>query len=115
MSSPAIATVIKMMEALPEDVQDIVAEHIREYLADLQDELKWDNSFQKNQNQLIEYAQRARRENAEGLATPMHRKPSIGESIAQFQQELIDEEIEINPDEVWENVRDYSPGREVVW
>lgn len=71
MSSPAIVTVIKMMESLSEDVQDKVAEHLREYLADLQDELKWDNSFKKTQQQLIASAQRAKKEMAEGLAKPM--------------------------------------------
>ena len=35
MSSPAITTVIKMMESLSEDVQDRGAEHLREYLEDL--------------------------------------------------------------------------------
>ena len=49
MSSPAITTVVKMMESLPQDLQDTIAEHLREYLADLQDELKWDNSFKKTQ------------------------------------------------------------------
>ncbi|QYX33641.1 hypothetical protein [Sphaerospermopsis torques-reginae] len=71
MSSPAITTVIKMMESLSEDVQEQVAEHLKEYLADLQDEMKWDNSFKKSQNKLIASAQRAKKEIAEGLATPM--------------------------------------------
>ncbi|MFN7416210.1 MAG: hypothetical protein ACK5RT_20395 [Dolichospermum sp.] len=71
MSSPAITTVIKMMESLSEDAQDRVTEHLREYLADLQDNLKWDNSFQKTQQKLIASAQRAKREIAEGLAKPM--------------------------------------------
>ncbi|GCL39421.1 MULTISPECIES: hypothetical protein [Sphaerospermopsis] len=71
MSSPAITTVIKMMESLSEDVQDRVAEHLREYLADLQDELEWDNSFKKSQQKLIASAQRAKREIAEGLAKPI--------------------------------------------
>ncbi|MEA5530261.1 hypothetical protein VB638_11810 [Dolichospermum sp. UHCC 0684] len=71
MSSPAITTVVKMMESLPQDLQDTIAEHLREYLADLQDELKWDNSFKKTQEKLIASAQRARREIAEGLAKPM--------------------------------------------
>ena len=71
MSSPAITTVVKMMESLPQDLQNRVAEHLREYLADLQDELKWDNSFKKTQEKLIASAQRARREIAEGLAKPM--------------------------------------------
>jgi DNA-binding transcriptional regulator GbsR (MarR family) len=71
MSSPAIATVIKMMESLSEDVQEErVAEHLREYLEDLQDELKWNKSFKKTQQQLIASAQSAKREIAEGLAKP---------------------------------------------
>jgi len=36
MSSPAITTVIKMMESLPKDLQDTIAEHLREYLEGLQ-------------------------------------------------------------------------------
>jgi hypothetical protein len=44
-----------------------------------------------------------------------YKKLSLGESIAQFRQELIEEGIEINPDEIWENIHDYSSGREVIW
>ncbi|GAA6619622.1 type II toxin-antitoxin system Phd/YefM family antitoxin [Scytonema sp. NUACC26] len=40
-------------------------------------------------------------------------KPNFGESLQQFRQEMIKEGIEINPDEVWKDVRDRSPGREV--
>ncbi len=114
MSSPAITTVITMMESLPEDVQDIVAENIREYLEDLQKELKID-TFNKNQQKFIDYAQITKREITQELAKPMDKKLSLSESIAKFRQELINEEIEINPDYVWENIRNYSPGREVVW
>jgi len=71
MSSEAITTVIKMMESLPKDVQDRVVEHLREYLDDLQDELQWDESFKKTQQQLIAAAQRAKREITEGNAQPM--------------------------------------------
>ena len=66
MSSPAIATVIKMMESLSEDVQERVAEHLGEYLEDLQDELKWNKSFKKTQ-QLIASAQSAKREISQSL------------------------------------------------
>jgi hypothetical protein len=38
MSSPAINTVIKMMESLLEEEQDGIVEHLREYIQDLQDE-----------------------------------------------------------------------------
>ena len=71
MSSTAIATVIKMMESLPETAQDQVVEHLREYIEDLQDELQWDISFKKIQPQLIVAAQRARQEIAEGRAKPL--------------------------------------------
>ncbi|MFB2838303.1 hypothetical protein [Floridanema evergladense] len=68
MSSPAITTVIAMMESLPEALQEQVAEHLREYIADLEDEIKWDKSFQKTQQQLIKAARRAKQEIAEGKA-----------------------------------------------
>ena len=71
MSSTAIATVIKMMESLPETAQDQVVEHLREYLEDLQDELQWDTLFKKTQPQLIAAARQAKKEIAEGLAQPM--------------------------------------------
>jgi len=71
MSSEAITTVVKMMESLPKDVQDRVVEHLREYLDDLQDELQWDESFKKTQQQLIAAAQRAKREITEGHAQRM--------------------------------------------
>ena len=72
MSSTAIATVIKMMESVPETAQDQVVEHLREYLEDLQDELQWDTLFKKTQPQLIAAARRAKKEIAEGLAQPMN-------------------------------------------
>jgi len=60
-----------MMESLPDPVQDQVVDHLREYLADLQDELRWDSLFQRTQPQLIAAARRARQEIAEGHARPM--------------------------------------------
>ncbi len=47
MSSPAITTVVKMLESLPEAMQDHVVEHLYDYLADLQDELQWDAVVKK--------------------------------------------------------------------
>jgi len=43
MSSEAIATVIKMIESLPETAQERVVDHLREYITELQDELEWDS------------------------------------------------------------------------
>ena len=71
MSSTAIATVIKMIESLPEPVQDQVVDHLREYLEDLQDELQWDSLFKETQQQLVAAARRAKQEIAEGHAKAM--------------------------------------------
>ncbi len=71
MSSIAIDTITKMLESLPEAVQDQVVEHLHEYLEDLQDELQWDALFKKTQSQLVAAAQRAMQEITLGLAKPM--------------------------------------------
>lgn len=71
MSSTAVATMIKMVESLPETTQNQVVEHLREYLADLQDEIRWDSLFQKTQSQLMIAARRAKQEKAKGLVKLM--------------------------------------------
>ena len=71
MSSAAITTVMKMMESLPLDVQDRVAEHLREYIDDLQDEIRWSESFQRTQQKLVAAARRAKQDIAEGQATAL--------------------------------------------
>jgi hypothetical protein len=71
MTSAAIATVVKMMESLPVDVQEQIAEHLREYIDGLQDEIRWNESFHRTQQNLIAAAKRAKQEIAEGQATVM--------------------------------------------
>ena len=71
MSSPAINTIVKMMESLSEDKQKAVVEHLQEYIQDLQDEQKWEESFKKSQNKLIAAAKLAKQQIAEGKATQM--------------------------------------------
>jgi glycerate-2-kinase len=71
MSSNAIATVVKMMESLPENMQDQVVEHLREYLDELRSEQQWDETFKKTQNKLVAAAQLAKKQIAEGQARPM--------------------------------------------
>ena len=71
MPSATIATVMKMMESLPESAQQQVAERLREYIADLQDELQWDRLFEKTQPQLVERARQARQQIAQGEAKPL--------------------------------------------
>jgi hypothetical protein len=48
-----------------------VVEHLRHYLQEVQDELEWDKQFKETQSQLVAVARRARKEIAEGKATPL--------------------------------------------
>ncbi len=71
MASTTVTTIVKMLESLPIEVQDRVAEHLREYIDDLQDEMRWNESFQRTQPNLIAAARRAKQEISEGKATSM--------------------------------------------
>ena len=71
MSSPAITTIVKMIESLPEPAQDQVVGHLRDYLQDLEDDLLWDEQFKRTQQQLVAAARRAKQEIAEGHAKPL--------------------------------------------
>lgn len=42
MSTNAIATVTKMLEVLPDHVQDRVVNQMREYIEESHDDLEWD-------------------------------------------------------------------------
>ncbi len=72
MSSEAIATVIKMMETLPDATQNQVADYLQAYIADLQDELRWDVAFANTQSKLIQQARLAKQQIAEGKAQPLN-------------------------------------------
>ncbi len=72
MASTAIVTMTRMMEILPETAQNKVLEHLRDYIAEMQDEQQWDNLFKKTQSQLIAAARQARKEIAGGHAEPMN-------------------------------------------
>lgn len=68
MSSEAITTVVKMMESLPEPAQNQIVDHLRNYLMEVQDELRWDELFNKTQPKLIAMARLAKKQIAEGKA-----------------------------------------------
>jgi hypothetical protein len=70
-SSPAITTLIQIMETLPPTVQNQVIQHLQEYLLDLQDELQWDTRFAKTQSILVTVARQAKADIAAGKATPL--------------------------------------------
>lgn len=71
MVTPAVNTIIKMIEQLPEADQERVAEHLREYLADLEDDEQWDQAFARSQDKLIQAAREARKQVADGNSEPM--------------------------------------------
>jgi uncharacterized protein YllA (UPF0747 family) len=66
MSSSAITMIVKMLESLPDGLQEQVANYIREYITDLEDEARWESLFKKSQDRLVAAAQQAKREIAEG-------------------------------------------------
>ncbi len=72
MTSEAIATVVKMMETLPDATQNQVAEYLQCYIADLQDELRWSAAFKSTQSNLVEKARLAKQQIAEGKAAPLN-------------------------------------------
>ena len=71
MESGATATLIKMLEALPEELQDRVLEHLREYIEDIREEEMWTESFSRTQDKLVAEARKARKAIGEGKATPL--------------------------------------------
>ena len=61
MPSTTTTTIIKMIELLPENQQENIAEHLREYIADLEDEIRWDNKFRNTQSELSKIAKKVRK------------------------------------------------------
>ena len=62
MMSTVVTTVVKMLETLPEATRSQVLEHLREYIADLQDDLEWDGQFGRTREKLVAAARQARQE-----------------------------------------------------
>jgi phage shock protein A len=70
MSSPAINTVIKMMESLPENTQEKIAVHLRRYIQDLQEEQKWSTFLNNPQNKLLDAEKLAKKQLGELETNP---------------------------------------------
>ena len=70
-SASTMMTIMKMLELLPEQLQDRVVEHLCEYIEDLRDEARWNESFSRTQEALVTVARAARKEIAEGKARPL--------------------------------------------
>ena len=71
MQTGTSVTIIKMIESLPEPMQELALEHLQQYIADIRDELKWNDSIGKSQSKLIAAARQAREEIMQGKATPL--------------------------------------------
>ena len=61
-----------MVESLPSDAQERLVDHIRDYIAELNDEMRWDDSFKRTKTSLVAAARRAKQEIAEGRSIPMN-------------------------------------------
>ena len=72
MPTSAGVTMMKMIESLPEPVQERALEHMQQYIQDVRDELKWSESFGNSRSKLIAAARQAREEILQGKATPMN-------------------------------------------
>lgn len=73
-STATMTTMVKMLESLPEQAQDRVLEHLRDYIKDIRDEAKWSETFSRTQSKLVAAAKKARKEIGEGKATAMDMK-----------------------------------------
>ena len=71
MSTATIETVKKMLEGLPRSVQERAVEHLREYLEEVTDEMRWDESFTKSSESLSEIAEVVQKDIADGKTKPM--------------------------------------------
>ena len=60
-----------MVEDLPMERQNQLADHLREYLADMEDEQQWDETFAHTQDKLTYMTREATRQIAEGKSEPM--------------------------------------------
>ena len=71
MSSNAITTITRMLESLPDDLQERIVAQVCEYVADLAAEDKWNDSFRRTQSTLAAVAHQAKQEIADGKSMPM--------------------------------------------
>ncbi len=60
-----------MLEPLSETEQEKVVEHLREYLEEISDQMRWNESFKKTSAKLSETARNDRNEIAAGRAEAM--------------------------------------------
>ncbi len=72
MSFSNVTILTKKLESFPEDFRENFAKYINEHLEEFEDEMRWDEQFQKTSPRLSEMAQNARKEIAEGKTDSMN-------------------------------------------
>ncbi len=70
--SKTTETAIKMLESLPEDVQDRVVEALRDLVEEARDETRWEDLLEGKRAGLVAAARKARKEIAAGKAKEMN-------------------------------------------
>jgi len=70
MNTSVAETMIKMLEAVPDQLQENVVEHMRDYIENIREEAIWNASFARTQDKLVAAAQQARQEIAGGKSGP---------------------------------------------
>jgi hypothetical protein len=69
--SKATETAAKMIESLPDAVQERVVDELRALVEDARDEAKWDDLIARKKDGLVAAARKARKEMAADKATDM--------------------------------------------
>jgi len=64
-------TIAKMVQSLPESLQVIVLEELKEIVAEKMDEAKWNMQFEQKQDQLIAAAKKVKEQIAAGKVEEM--------------------------------------------
>ncbi len=71
MDTSATTTMIKMLESVPDSLQEGVVEHMRDYIEDVRDEAKWKELFCRTEDKLVAAARQARLEVSQGKGSPL--------------------------------------------
>jgi len=66
-----VETIVKMVESLPEALQERVVNELRSVIVEANDEAEWDMQFECKQEGLMSVARKAKQEIAQGVAEPM--------------------------------------------
>jgi len=59
------------LDRLPDELQEQLVEYVRAYIAEIEEEKRWDQSFKQTKNNLVVAARKAKEEIAAGLSAPM--------------------------------------------